>query len=232
MTRPRLVHSIAAAATAIVLLWGSSASSVQASALPAPEALNPCAAKTLNPCNPCGMGNPCNPCGGGAHINPCQFKRPSGLSLLTASHTDLLAEGEKLWNDRTLGKSGLACANCHIQSYMQMNPSFGTPFPHAVEMVKQRSGVDEVSADEMVQFCMMAPMASQPLDWHSRELAALTTYVEHLQPGYHAIGGAGANPCNPCSMKHNPCNPCGMKHNPCNPCGMKRNPCNPCSQRK
>ncbi len=44
-------------------------------------------------------------------------------------------------------------------------------------------------------------------------------------------GSHGANPCNPCAMKHNPCdakskNPCAMKHNPCdmkdhNPCAMK-----------
>ncbi|MFQ5696979.1 MAG: hypothetical protein ACE5IL_01690 [Myxococcota bacterium] len=181
---------------------------------------NPCGAKG-NPCNPCGMRNPCNPCGGAARINPCQFKRPTGLSLVRASQKDLVAEGEKLWNDRSLGRSGLACANCHIQNYMQMNPTFGKPYPHYVEMVQQRSGIDEVSADEMVQFCMMAPMASKPLGWHSRELAALTAYVEHIHPGYHPVGGAGANPCNPCGMKHNPCNPCGMKHNPCNPCSKK-----------
>ncbi|GAV20317.1 hypothetical protein MMIC_P1282 [Mariprofundus micogutta] len=55
-------------------------------------------------------------------------------------------------------------------------------------------------------------------------------------------GSHGANPCNPCAMKHNPCakhNPCDMKnHNPCdskskNPCEMKsHNPCNPCAMKK
>jgi cytochrome c len=63
----------------------------------------------------------------------------------------------------------------------------------------------------MVQFCMIVPMADEPLPWDSTELAALTAYVQSIQPGYHPVGGGGAaNPCNPCGMK-NPCNPCAMK---------------------
>ncbi len=72
----------------------------------------------------------------------------------------------------------------------------------------------------MVQFCMLQPMQAEPLAWDSRELAALTAYVKHIQPGYHAVGGGAPNPCNPCGAKANPCNPCGANQmNPCNPCG-------------
>ena len=90
---------------------------------------------------------------------------------------------------------------------MQMNPTFAQPYPHQVAMPLQMSGVDQVSAAEMVQFCMVNPMMAEPLAWDSRELAALVAYVEKIQPGYEPVTG-GANPCNPCAAK-NPCNPCG-----------------------
>ena len=37
-------------------------------------------------------------------------------------------------------------------------------------------GMDMVYLDEMVQICMVAPMAAEPLEWGSEELAALTEY--------------------------------------------------------
>jgi hypothetical protein len=74
-------------------------------------------------------------------------------------------------------------------------------------MAKQRAGLDEVTAAEMVQLCMVIPMGAQPLVWNSVELAALAAYVEDIQQGFDASMAPGANPCNPCAG--NPCNPCG-----------------------
>ncbi len=184
---------------------------------------NPCAGKA-NPCNPCaGKANPCNPCGG-ARVDPARFQQPAGATLASGSAAELLAEGERLWNDRSLGRSGLACGTCHFQKYAQMKPGFARPYPHAVEMVQQQSGVAQVNAAEMVQFCMLQPMQAEPLAWTSRELAALTAWVKHIQPGYRPMGGTAPNPCNPCAGKTNPCGA-----NPCNPCAAKgANPCNPC----
>jgi len=186
---------------------------------------NPCAAK--NPCNPCAMKNPCNPCGsanpcnpcGGASIDPARFKQPAGVRLAGGPTKQLLQRGEQLWTDRDLGNSGIACATCHFDHYGQMNPSFQEPYPHFVAMPHQRAGVDQVSAQEMVQFCMLVPMMSDPLPWQSTDLAALTAYVKHLQKGYRPVA-TGGNPCNPCAMK-NPCNPCAVR-NACNPCATKR----------
>lgn len=180
------------------------------------NACNPCGA--VNACNPCGAVNACNPCGGAA-IDPSTFKKPNGVHLRGGAPRDLLARGGALWNDRNLGKSGIACSTCHYQSYGQMQPSFGTPYPHFVSMPHERAGVGEVSADEMVQFCMLVPMMSEPLDWESQDLAALTAYVKHLQIGYKPVDGAIGNACNPCAMK-NACNPCAAK-NACNPCAMR-----------
>ena len=174
---------------------------------------NPCAAR--NPCgaaNPCGGMNPCgaNPCGGGK-VDASRFEMPAGVSLASGSRTELIAEGKKLWNDPKLGNSGLSCANCHVQDYAMMNPTFAEPYPHYVAMPAQQGGVQEVSAAEMVNFCMIVPMASEPLPWTSQQLAALTAYVESIQPGFRPVSGAGANPCNPCGGS----NPCGAG----NPCG-------------
>ena len=195
-----------------LLLGGAVAVEALEGGLFASAELNPCAAKTKNPCNPCGARNPCNPCGG-ARVDAKRFKQPGGVKL--AAGENLVAQGQELWNDRTLGKSGLACANCHVDNYMQMQPTFGEPYPHYVAMPAEQGGVDEVNAAEMVQFCMLVPMATDPLAWESTELAALAAYVEDIRPGYKPAGAA--NPCNPCG-KRNPCNPCGAK-NPCNPCG-------------
>jgi len=191
----------------------------------AAKTLNPCRAKTLNPCeaktlNPCdakraGSGgvrtapaNPCNPCGG-AKVDPARFKQPRGEKLATSRHSELVAEGKNLWNDRSLGNSGVACSTCHYGNYGQMNDTFDEPYPHYVAMPAQQGGVSEVSAAEMVNFCMIVPMQGEPLPWQSRELAALAAYVERIQAGFEPGAGraAAANPCNPCSPKRNPCNP-------------------------
>jgi hypothetical protein len=42
-----------------------------------------------------------------------------------------------------------------------MQPTFAEPYPHRVTMVEQMSGVPQVSAAEMVQFCMLQPMQAE-----------------------------------------------------------------------
>ncbi len=203
----------------------------------AAKTLNPCAAKTLNPCaaktlNPC-AAKTLNPCAAKT-LNPCtaktlhpttaktlnwavdasRFKQPAHVALAEGPQRELIEKGSDLWNDRTLGRTGLACATCHIDNYMQMSATFAKPYPHYVAMPHQQSGVSEVNTAEMVQFCMLVPMGAEALDWSSKELAALTAYVESIQPGYKPVSAATTNPC-------------GGKRNPCNPCAGKRNPCSP-----
>ncbi|OMH33752.1 hypothetical protein BGP75_12200 [Motiliproteus sp. MSK22-1] len=144
--------------------------------------------------------------------------------------------GKQLWNDKKLSSNGLSCATCHNGNRAFQN-TFAQPYPHKVQMAKDRVGMKTISADEMVQLCMVVPMASKPLDWKSKELAALTAYTEEVQKTFRVAAMnpcAAKNPCatNPCAAK-NPCaaNPCAVK-NPCaaNPCAVK-NPCaaNPCA---
>jgi cytochrome c len=133
--------------------------------------------------------------------------RPADTRLFAGAHTQLVKEGERLWNDPSLGTSGLACGTCHL-NHGHFNPSFTNPFPHPVAMTEQRAGLKQVRLDEMVQFCMVVPMASKPLAWDSEALAALTAYAGQVQKEF--IKAAAANPCNPCVAKH----PCAAK-NPC-----------------
>ncbi len=193
---------------------------------------NPCAAKNL--CNPCGAKNPCNPCNpcGGGKVDAKMVMQPAGTSLYPGDRLQLVAEGKRLWNDKSIGTSGLACGICHANNG-NLNKSFLKPYPHHVAMAAQRAGLKQVNAAEMVQFCMIVPMQGKPLDWGSRELAALTAYTEEVQKQFKVAVAANpclikasANPCNPCGAR-NPCNPCAAK-NPCNPCAVK-NPCNPCA---
>jgi len=171
---------------------------------------NPCAA------NPC-AANPCaaNPCAADGTIDAALVTQgDNALNSHGMSNAELVAKGAELWNDKSLSSTGAtACSSCHMD-YGMINASFAEPYPHPVKMAKERAGLDEVTAAEMVQLCMVIPMAAEPLDWESLELAALSAHVEDIQTGY--APAAGANPCaaNPCAA--NPCaaNPCAA-----NPCG-------------
>jgi hypothetical protein len=146
------------------------------------------------------------------------------------SWVELAARGAELWNDKSLSGSGTtACSTCHTgDGTAMMNASFAEPYPHPVAMAKDRAGLEQVSAAEMVQLCMAIPMTAEPLDYGSIELSALSARVEQLQSDFDASKVGGMNPCaaNPCAA--NPCaaNPCAA--NPCAASGM--NPCasNPC----
>ncbi len=134
------------------------------------QATNPCSAK--NPCaakNAC-AANPCaakNPCGAAGKVDPKLITRPAGTKLMAGKPADLIKEGERLWNDKKLSSNGLACQTCH-QGNAAFLPSFAKPYPHPVAMVKEKAGLKQVQLDEMVQICMVVPMASKPLPWASR----------------------------------------------------------------
>ncbi|MDH3686497.1 MAG: hypothetical protein OEP95_09740 [Myxococcales bacterium] len=118
-----------------------------------------------------------------------------------------MAQGEALWKSREVSNGGAACADCHRDDYTLINPTFAEPYPHFVQMVDDRSDANEVNAAEMVNFCMITAMNSEPLAWDSQELAALTAYVENIRPGYVPRGGSST--ANPCGV--NPRNPCAPR---------------------
>lgn len=144
---------------------------------------NPCAAK--NPCgakNPCAAANPCNPCGAGDMPAPkaAEVTRPAGSKPFQGDRAALVELGKKLYADTSLSTNETSCASCHTDGAMFMD-SFKKPYPHQVQMAKEVSNMDTITAEGMVQYCLIRPMMSKPLAWDSKELAALTAYVEDVQ---------------------------------------------------
>lgn len=160
------------------------------------------------------MSNPCNPC------NPCGKDAKPIRNNRATSYNDLVAKGKALWNDESLGGSGISCMTCHADYELLNLDKHNGVWPHPVAMTK-----DILTFDQMINFCMMNPMETKPLPRNSIEMTAIAAYYQEYIKSF--------KPGNPCGMKmKHPCNPCGMKmKHPCNPCGMKmKNPCNPCGR--
>lgn len=133
---------------------------------------NPCAAK-----NPCGVKNPCgaNPCA----ANPCAKgqNKPIRNTHIT-DYKKLVTMGERLWNDEKLGTSGLSCMSCHADhEHLNLNKVKG--WPHFVKMTG-----DIVTLDQMVNYCMINPIAGDPLDPNSIEMTAMTAYYRQYAASF------------------------------------------------
>ena len=113
-------------------------------------------------------------------LDPEKVVQPENVQLHQAPQSELVAEGEALFNDPSIGESGLSCANCHAD-FGQYKQTFSEPYPHFVNMAKAKAGLEQVNAAEMVQLCMVVPMQANPLPWESESLAALAAYVEDEQ---------------------------------------------------
>ena len=105
-----------------------------------------------------------------------QITRPPGYKPLAGD----AALGERLFNDVKLSTNGLSCASCHANQGAYQ-ASFARPYPHTVAMAKDQLGRKTVHLDEMIQGCMVMPMAAKPLPWDSKELAGLTAYLLTVQ---------------------------------------------------
>ncbi|MDK8462313.1 hypothetical protein [Marinobacter sp. SS13-12] len=103
-------------------------------------------------------------------------RRPEGYEPYEGDAESLAKKGEALFSNTSLSSNGLSCATCHTNGAGYAD-TFSNEYPHFVAMGKSDFGMDKVHLDEMVQICMVAPMAAEPLEWDSEELAALTEYM-------------------------------------------------------
>jgi len=108
-----------------------------------------------------------------------QTTRPAGYKPIAGDATF----GEKLFKDTKLSTNGMACASCHA-NHGAYSDSFAKPYPHIVTMATEQLGRKEVYLDEMVQGCMVMPMAAKPLPWNSKELAGLVAYLQIQQKSF------------------------------------------------
>jgi len=105
-----------------------------------------------------------------------QITRPAGFRPMAGD----AALGEKLFSDTKLSTNGMSCASCHA-NHGAFSDSFAKPYPHTVTMAKDQLARKTVHLDEMIQGCMVMPMAAKPLPWDSKELAGLTAYLLTVQ---------------------------------------------------
>ena len=122
---------------------------------------------------------------GAQSLDPTKVTQPEGVALADGDPQALRARGKELFNDPSIGESGLSCNTCH-QDFGQYKQTFEEPYPHFVNMAKAKAGLEQVNAAEMVQLCMVVPMQTEPLNWRSRELAALAAYVAQERKAFAA----------------------------------------------
>lgn len=109
-------------------------------------------------------------------IPPADVTRPAGSKVFAADANKLLAVGTVRHGDTKLSPQGRSCNTCHLEAD-SYNATFNKPWPHFVESVKDKTGLDAITAEGMVQFCMISAMGTRPLAWDSETLAALTAFV-------------------------------------------------------
>jgi cytochrome c len=109
-------------------------------------------------------------------IPPKDVVRRAGTKAFTADPAKLLATGVTKHADTTLSPAGRSCNTCHLEAD-SYNATFKKPWPHPVESVKAKTGLNAITAEGMVQFCMISAMGTRPLPWDSEALAALTAFV-------------------------------------------------------
>jgi len=83
-----------------------------------------------------------------------------------------------MWEDETLGKSGLACLSCHA-GYDNLNLEKRQDYPHYVEMVD-----DVVTLDQMINYCMLNPMEGEQLEANSKTMTAMAAYYRAYRMKY------------------------------------------------
>jgi len=109
-------------------------------------------------------------------ISPGSVTRPTDSKPFAGEPAKLLEVGIARHRDTRLSPIGRSCNTCHSEedSY---NATFGKPYPHYVKSVRWKTSLDKITAEGMVQFCMVSAMEGKPLPWDSETLAALTAFV-------------------------------------------------------
>ena len=109
-------------------------------------------------------------------IKPSAVVRPAGTKPFAGNPAMVLAAGAHAHEDTSLSPIQRSCSECHADpdSY---NATFTKPWPHVVDSVKKKTGLDTITAEGMVQFCMISALGTKPLPWDSDTLASLTAFV-------------------------------------------------------
>lgn len=116
----------------------------------------------------------------GARADPKLIQRPADYKPNYPQTQQAVSDGEAVFKDTHLSSNGLSCASCHAQG-QSYQASFKKPYPHPVAMAADTYGLKSVQLDEVIQMCMLGPMASKPLAWNSSQLAKLVAFISSEQ---------------------------------------------------
>lgn len=124
-------------------------------------------------------------------LDPSRVQRPATVAAIAteASH-ETIARGERLFSDARIGKSGESCTTCH-GGFNTFSAGFAAPFPHRVGLVQRKAGIERIDLDEMIQFCLVSALLTDPLPWGSPDLAALVAYTAKYQKEFAAALASG-----------------------------------------
>jgi len=86
----------------------------------------------------------------------------------------MVKRGDELWHDRSLGTNGMACNMCH--------PDATVTHPETFPKYKTMLG-RVITAQEMINWCIMVPLQGKGFPIGSSELTALEAYMNDQNKG-------------------------------------------------
>jgi len=97
-----------------------------------------------------------------------------------------VARGEALFNDTTLGTTGMTCNSCHMEGGTKegkmgdMTTSafddLAAKYPKYFMMAKR-----VMTLDQVVTFCIITPLKGKPPAWDDQKVTDLTAYVASVK---------------------------------------------------
>lgn len=104
--------------------------------------------------------------------------KPPFTSAQAADQRNMLMksvkQGDDLWHDPKLGSNGLACGNCH--------PDGSASNPHT--WPKYQTNLGKVGTlRDMINWCIIVPLAGKPLALDSDEMIAMEAYATYTHRG-------------------------------------------------
>jgi len=99
-----------------------------------------------------------------------------------------IERGKALFDDTTLGTSGMSCGTCHSEGGTKDNPqemmgmkidafdNLGARYPQYVPMAGK-----VMTLSGMVNFCIITPLKGEALAWDDQKLVDLTAYCASVR---------------------------------------------------
>jgi len=97
-----------------------------------------------------------------------------------------IENGKKLFNDKSLGTSGMTCNSCHMEGGTKEGKmgdmvvpawdNLAAKYPKYFMMAKR-----VMTLDQVVQFCVVNPLKGKALAWDDQKLTDLTAYVASVK---------------------------------------------------